>query len=223
MPSAEALAIGILWGGGWGRERERERESEREREIVREREIQTDRQTERERERERERESLCQRERDGRHFTIVALKLAISYYTFSCQNLHFMSSPLKWRWVHAFDCQKNWHASFCLSQMVRPEWSKNRNTRSNVGLHCPSSHRKKKRIKLLPKTIGNRKRAWSRTQWINTTWENPQIAKDKSVGGDCPVSGTNTFVNCALWSADFLRWCSFPERNFTHNLFFYFQ
>ena len=37
------------------------------------------------------------------------------------------------------------------------------------------------------------------------------------------VSGTNAFLICAFRSADFLRWCLFPKRNLTHNLFFYFQ
>ena len=40
-----------------------------------------------------------------------------------------------------------------------------------------------------------------------------------------PMSGTNAFLICAFRSADFLRWCLFPERNLTQigNLFFYFQ
>ena len=37
------------------------------------------------------------------------------------------------------------------------------------------------------------------------------------------VSGTYAFLICAFRSADFLRWCLFPKRNLTHNLFFYFQ
>ena len=32
-----------------------------------------------------------------------------------------------------------------------------------------------------------------------------------------------TELICAFRSADFLRWCLFPKRNLTHNLFFYFQ
>ena len=32
-----------------------------------------------------------------------------------------------------------------------------------------------------------------------------------------------TGLICALRSADFLGWCLSPERNLTHNLFFYFQ
>ena len=36
------------------------------------------------------------------------------------------------------------------------------------------------------------------------------------------VSGTNTFLICALRSADFVTWCLYSERNLTHNLFFLF-
>ena len=38
-----------------------------------------------------------------------------------------------------------------------------------------------------------------------------------------PVGGTNPFLICAFRSADFRRWCLSPERNLTHNLFFYFH
>ena len=48
---------------------------------------------------------------------------------------------------------------------------------------------------------------------------NLQIEKHKISS----VSGTNAFLICAFRSADFLRWCLFPKRNLTHNLFFYFQ
>ena len=50
----------------------------------------------RERERERERET----ETDGSDVTIVALKLAMKFGTFPCQNSH------KWRRVYIFPCQK---------------------------------------------------------------------------------------------------------------------
>ena len=47
-----------------------------------------------------------------------------------------------------------------------------------------SSKKSKKWIKLIPKTIGNRKRdcAWGCAWGINTTWENLQIEKHKSGG-----------------------------------------
>ena len=60
--------------------------------------------------------------------------------------------------------------------------SKHRNKRSNFRPNCPSSHRKNE-SNLIPKTIGNRKRACARgcARRINTTWENLQIKKHKSV------------------------------------------
>ena len=75
--------------------------------------------------------------------------------------------------------------------------------------------------KLIPKTIGNRKRdcAWGCLRRINTTSENLQIEKHKSGGAFVPLTG----LICAFWSADFLRWCLSSEGNLTHNLFFYFQ
>ena len=53
----------------------------------------------------------------------------------------------------------------------------------------------------------------------NTTWENMQIEKYKSVRW---AEGTNSWI-VLFRSADFLRWRLSPERNLTHNLFFYFQ
>ena len=79
-------------------------------------------------------------------------------------------------------------------------------------------------LALIPKTIGNRKRdcAWGCARGIDTTWENLQIEKHKS--GRRSFRSPNWFVLiCAFRSADFLRWCLSPERNLTHNLFFYFQ
>ena len=49
-------------------------------------------------------------------------------------------------------------------------------------------------------------------------WFWRQIEKHKF----SPVSGTNAFLICAFWSADFLRWCLSSECNLTHNLFFLF-
>ena len=84
-----------------------------------------------------------------------------------------------------------------------------------------SSFSSKKWIKLIPKTIGNRKRdcAWGCAWGINTTWENLQIEKHKS--GRRSFRSPIWFVLFDLQI--FLRWCLFPKRNLTHNLFFYFQ
>ena len=73
---------------------------------------------------------------------------------------------------------------FALSNGVIDRGSKQQSTRSNFRLHRSSfsSKKSKKWIKLIPKTIGNRKRdcAWGCAWVINTTWENLQIEKHKS-------------------------------------------
>ena len=98
--------------------------------------------------------------------------------------------------------------------------SKQQNNRSNFA--APSFFSSKQWIKLMPKTIGNRKRdcAWGCTRGMNTTWENLQIGKHKS-GRRSGIPLTELI--CAFRSADFLRWCFSPKRNLTHNLFSYFQ
>ena len=88
------------------------------------------------RERERDRERKIQREKDGSDVTIVALKLVMSFAlllaknvhlsigdefcAFPCQKkLHLSFSPLDWRWIHTFRCQKRCtvrngsHSSHC--------------------------------------------------------------------------------------------------------------
>ena len=68
--------------------------------------------------------------------------------------------------------------------MARDRGSKQQSKRSNFRLHRSSSRRKnrKKWIKLIPKTNGNRKRdcVWGCARGINTTWENLQFVKHKS-------------------------------------------
>ena len=124
------------------------------------------------REREREREREIQRDRDGSDVTIVVLKLAMS--------LHFpLPKICAWRWVYTFPCRKfaPFKSPFTLpispflighhcGVEMRNEFSlsvakKCRTlvpTLSSGAIVFPS----KKWIKLIPKTIGNRKRdcAW---------------------------------------------------------------
>ena len=73
---------------------------------------------------------------------------------------------------------------FALSNGVIDKGSKQQSTQSNFRLHRSSFSSKKSKIwiKLLPKTIGNRKRdcAWGCAWEISTTWENLQIEKHKS-------------------------------------------
>ena len=137
---------------------------------------------EREIQRERERE----REIDGSDVIIVALKLAMTSHfplpkirTFrsslhtSCRRSFVKWSPL-WRWnsqwVHTFRCQKKSPSLFGLSlewREPRDEWSK---TQDKLMIKfCPVLlfFPLKKWIKLIPKTIGNRKRdcAWGYSGW----------------------------------------------------------
>ena len=109
-----------------------------------------------------------------------------------------LSRPLLWRWnsqwVLTFHCQKISPSLSRLSQVTR--------------LFFPS----KRWIKLIPKTIGNRKRdfAWGCARGINTTRENLQIAKHKS--GRRWFRSPDWFVLCQWWS-------SAPELIFFHSDF----
>ena len=155
--------------------------------------------------RDREREIQREREKDGSDVPIVALKLAMSFAlllaknlhlsigeefcAFPCQkNLHLSFSSLEWRWVHTFRCQKRCtfrnssHSSHCQMAWLTGDRS------SKATIEFPAApffflvEKSKKWIKLIPKTIGNRKRdcAWGCAWGINTTWENLQIEKHKS-------------------------------------------
>ena len=175
--SAEALPILCVRYIRWERERERERDTERERE----------------------------REKDGSDVTIVALKLAMSFALLLAKNLHLSIGEE----FCAFPCEKICTsvspflngAEFTLSvaknvalfETVRilrtvkwRDWQGIEAAKQTIEfrLHrCSfSSKKSKKWIKLIPKTIGNRKRdcAWGCAWGINTTWGNLQIEKHKS-------------------------------------------
>ena len=167
----------------------------------------------REREIQRERE----REKDGSDVTIVALKLAMSFAlllaknvhlsigeefcAFTCQKICTPVSPLLNGAEFTLSVAKNVAlfeqvAFFALSNGVIDSGSKHQSKRSNFRLHRSSlsSKKSKKWIKLIPKTIGNRKRdcAWGCAWGINTTWENLQIEKHKS--GRRSFRSSNWFV-----------------------------
>ena len=76
------------------------------------------------------------------------------------------------------------------------------------------------KMKLIPKTIGNRKRLCVRLRSVDKHHLRKSADRKAQIS---PVSGTNVFLICAFRSTDFLRWCLSSERNLTHNLFFYFQ
>ena len=119
---------------------------------------------------------------------ICTLVLAKSFALFLAKNLHLSFSPLEGRWDHTFRCQKRCalrnssRSSFCFCQMA---WQGIEAPKQTIEfLAAPSFFSSKKWIKLIPKTIGNRKRdcAWGCAWRINTTWENLQIEKHKSGG-----------------------------------------
>ena len=197
---------------------------------VRERDTERERYRERETQRERERE----RERDRSDVTLVALKLAKSFALFLAENVHLSFSPLKWRWVHTFCCQsvalfetvrilrkiRTLHDRFIISVKCRDRESKHRNKQSNFRLNRPSSHRKKW-IKLIPKTNGNRKKRLCMRLCSGDKHHLRKSADRKAQTRKAFVPLTGLI--CAFRSADFLRWCLSPERNLTHNLFLYFH
>ena len=148
----------------------------------REREIQTDR------ERERRKWRHHCRAKIGDEFTLSLAKNSHRWrraYTFPCQKFALFVSPFTlpvspfterspwWRWysqrVHTFHCQKNFRP-LCFPSFKwhepRDEWSKpktNDQILPSPILFFPS----KNWIKLIPKTIGNRKRdcAWGGSGW----------------------------------------------------------
>ena len=97
-------------------------------------------------------------------------------------------SPLEGRWVHTFCCQKRCALRNSSRSSLRLLLSNgvpgDRQPKQTFEFPAaPSFFSSKKWIKLIPKTIGNRKRdcAWGCTRRINTTSENLQIEKHKSV------------------------------------------
>ena len=116
------------------------------------------------------------------------LVLAKSFALFLAKNLHLSFSPLEGRWAHPFCCQKlcalrdkSSRSSFCFCQMA---WQGIEAPKQTIKFSAaPSFFSSKKWIKLIPKTIGNRKRdcAWGCARRKNTTSENLQIEKHKSV------------------------------------------
>ena len=155
--------------------------------------------------RERERDTEREREKDGSDVTIVALKLAMSFALLLAKNVHLSIGEE----FCAFPCQKICTLVFPLLNGAEFTLSVAKNVAlfEPVRILCTVTWRdwqaieaakqtiefpaapfffivekSKKWIKLIPKTIGNRKRdcAWGCAWGINTTWENLQIEKHKS-------------------------------------------
>ena len=158
------------------------------------------------RERERYREREREREKDGSDVTIVALNFGDEFCTSPCQKC----APQYWRRVLRFSlpkfCTSVSHllkcAEFTLSiaknvalfetvrilrTVKRRDWQGIEAAKHTIEFPAAPffflvEKKSKKWIKLIPKTIGNRKRdcAWGCAWGINTTWENLQIEKHKS-------------------------------------------
>ena len=152
-----------------------------------------------------ERERYREREKDGSDVTIVALKLAMSFAlllaknvhlsigeefcAFPCQKICTSVSPLLNGAEFTLSVAKNvaLFETVCVLRTVKGrDWQGIEAAKQTIEfpLHRSSflSKKSKKWIKLIPKTIGNRKRdcAWRCAWGINTTWGNLQIEKHKS-------------------------------------------
>ena len=157
--------------------------------------------------RERERDTEREREKDGSDVTNFALKLAMSFVLLLAKNVHLSIGEE----FCAFPCQKICTSVFplligaeftlsvaknvalfetvrILRTVIWRDWQAIEAAKQTIEIPAAryhsslSSKKSKKWIKIIPKTIGNRKRhcAWGCAWRINTTWENLQIEKHKS-------------------------------------------
>ena len=116
---------------------------------------------------------------------MCALVFANSFALFLAKNLHlflpsWMALSSHFPLPKTCSLRNSSHSSFCFCQM---EWHGIEAPKQTIEFPAaPSFFSLKKWIKLIPKTIGNRKRdcAWGCACGINTTWENLQIEKHKS-------------------------------------------
>ena len=167
------------------------------------------------------------------HFSLpkmCTLVLATSFALFLAKTFAPQFLPSWMALSSHFPLPKTLHFSerfafFALSNGVIDRGSKQQSKRSNFRLHRSSFSPKKSKkwIKLIPKTIGNRKRdcAWGCASRVGNKHHLRKSADRKAQIRKAFVPLTELI--CAFRSAGFLRWCLFPKRNLTHNLFFYFQ
>ena len=141
------------------------------------------------------------------HFSLpkmCTLVLATSFALFLAKKFAPQFPVPSWLALNShFPLPKTLHFSKRFAFFALAKWrdwhdmgSKQQSKQSNFRLHRSSFSptKSKKWIKLIPKTIGNRKRdcAWGCAWGINTTWENLQIEKHKS--GRCSFRSPNWFV-----------------------------
>ena len=158
----------------------------------------------------------------------VHLSIGEEFCAFPCQKICTSVFPLLNGAEFTLSVAKTLHFSkqfafFALSRGVIDRRSKQQRKRSNFRLHRSSlsSKKSKKWIKLIPKTIGNRKKRLCVRLRLGNKHHLKKSADRKAQIRKAYVPLTELI--CAFRSADFLRWGFFPKRNLTHNLFFYFQ
>ena len=159
------------------------------------------------------------------HFPLPKFALFVSPFTLPVSPFAERSPWWRWnwQWVDTFHCQNFFRpqALFPVFQMARGARRVIENPRQMIK-SCPvlfSSHRKKW-IKLIPKTIGNRKRdcAWGGSGWY-TLSEKIYGSQSTNQEGVRSVQRTDLcFAICRFSQVRFIT----PSR-LTHNLFFYFQ
>ena len=154
------------------------------------------------------------------HFSLQLPKLctSVSSLVNGAEFIHTLLCQKRCTIRNSSQSSENSHSSrsFYLSQMA---WTGIEALRQTIEFSAAPSL-SKKWIKLITKTIGNRKkrlcvrlRSGDKHHLRKSSDRKAQIRK-----AFVPCTG----LICAFRSEDFLRWCLSPERNLTHNLFFLF-
>ena len=153
----------------------------------------------------------------AKNFVIFLAKTIASYFLPSW-------TFVEGRWVHTFRCQKRCalrkssSSSFCFCQMVWQGIEAPKQTSEFPA--APSFFWLKKMNQINTKNYWKqKKRLCVRLRW--------GVKHHLRKSADRKAQIRKAFVSltaliCAFRSADFLRWCLCPERNLTHNLYFYF-
>ena len=94
--------------------------------------------------------------------------------------------------------------------------------KETIEIFAPSFFSLKKWIKLIPKLLEIEKEIVREVALERLTLPE-KICRSKNTSQEGIRSAHRTSTDSCFRSADFRRLCSSPERNLTHNLFFYFE